>query len=55
MAPKLTNKSKARSRDAWGGAVGKGKFSTSEIPRERICVSDVARGVREAADEVERV
>jgi hypothetical protein len=36
IAPRLMRRSRARVRDSWGGAVGNGKFSTSEMPRDLI-------------------
>ena len=36
IAPRLIRRVRALSIDADGGAVGKGKFSTSDIPRDRI-------------------
>jgi hypothetical protein len=36
MAPRLIRRVRALSIDADGGAVGKGKFSTSDIPSDRI-------------------
>jgi hypothetical protein len=36
MAPRLIRRVRALSTDADGGAVGKGKFSTSDIPSDRI-------------------
>lgn len=36
IAPRLIRRVSALSIEAEGGAVGKGKFSTSDIPRDRI-------------------
>ena len=53
IAPRFTRRSRARSNEAAGGAVGKGKFSTSDMPKERIWWRQEDNRVRIKKGEIE--